>query len=75
MCGKSPKSNSGMISQEALDEFKAIWKKEFGHDIPDDIALDEATALLTEFNTVYRPIKKEWLDEYEKERVEQGKKS
>ena len=56
-----------MISKEALDEFKVIWKKEFGQDVPDDVVLDEAINPLTEFNAVYRPIKKEWLDECEKE--------
>jgi hypothetical protein len=50
-----------MISKEALDEFKTIWKEEFNEDIPDDVALKEATNLLTLMNVVYRPIKKEWL--------------
>lgn len=54
-----------MLSKQALDEFKAIWKAEFGEDVPDNIATDEAINLLTMFNTIYRPIKKEWVDEYE----------
>ncbi|KKU04269.1 MAG: hypothetical protein UY39_C0019G0008 [Candidatus Kaiserbacteria bacterium GW2011_GWC2_49_12] len=55
-----------MISQKALDEFKTIWQKEFGQDIPDDVATEEAINLLTMFNAIYRPLKKEWVDEYEK---------
>ena len=58
--------NAPMISKEALDEFKSIWKKEFGEEISDAKALDEATNLLTLMNAVYRPIKKEWLDEFNK---------
>lgn len=59
-----------MLSKQALDEFKAIWKAEFGEDIPDDIATEEAINLLTMFNAIYRPIKKEWVDEYEKKQGE-----
>lgn len=54
-----------MLSKQALDEFKAIWKKEFGQDITDDVATEEAINLLTLFNAVYRPIKKEWVFEFE----------
>ncbi|MGR3174552.1 MAG: hypothetical protein ACUZ8N_08150 [Candidatus Scalindua sp.] len=34
------------ISKEALKEYKAIYKKEFGKDISDDKALEQATNLL-----------------------------
>lgn len=53
-----------MLSKQALDEFKEIWKKEYGEDISDADALERATNLLTMFDAVYRPIKKEWLDEH-----------
>ena len=56
-----------MISRQALIEFKAVWREEFGEEIPDDFAIEEAVSLLTSFNSVYRPIKKGWVnDEYEK---------
>jgi len=55
-----------MISEKALQEFKAIYKKKTGNDISDQDALESATKLLTLVNAVYRPIKKEWLEEYEK---------
>jgi hypothetical protein len=59
-----------MISKQALEEFKEIWRKENpGKDIDDKTAMDEAVALLTLMDTVYRPIKKEWLEKY-KEGVE-----
>ncbi|HVM77191.1 MAG TPA: type II toxin-antitoxin system RelE/ParE family toxin [Candidatus Paceibacterota bacterium] len=54
-----------MVSEKALQEFKKIWREEFGEEISDQKALDEATALLALFDAIYRPIKKEWLDEYE----------
>ncbi len=55
-----------MISEKALKEFKQIWKDEFKEEIPDDYALEKAINLLTFFKNIYRPIKKEWLDEDEK---------
>lgn len=64
-----------MISHQALDDFKMIWKKEFGQDISDEKALEEGTALITLMKAVYRPVKKEWLEEYEAKRAKQGGKS
>lgn len=57
-----------MISDKALQEYKEIYKKKFGVDIDDATAMDQATNLLTLVNAVYRPIKKEWLEEYEAKR-------
>ncbi len=54
-----------MISWQALKEFKAIWKEEYGNDIPDEFALERAVDILTLMNAIYRPIKKEWLNEYD----------
>lgn len=56
-----------MISKEALEEYKAIWRKENpGQDIDDQTAMDEATALLTIMDKVYRPITKDEVEEYNK---------
>jgi hypothetical protein len=54
-----------MISGTALHDFKAVWRSEFGEDISDETAMDEATNLLSIFSAIYRPIKQEWIDEYE----------
>ena len=52
-----------MISKQALEEYKEIWRKENpGKDIDDQTAMDEAVALLTLMDKVYKPIKKEWVD-------------
>lgn len=56
-----------MLPPEALQEFKEIWKEEFGEEIPDDLATEEAINLLTLTDAIYRPIKKSWNDEYDNE--------
>ena len=54
-----------MISKQALEEFKEIWRQENpGQDIDDKTAMDQAVALLTLMDTVYKPVKKEWLEKY-----------
>ena len=55
-----------MISDKALTEFKQIWREQFKEDISDEKAAEEATNLLTMFDAIYRPIKKEWVQEKEK---------
>lgn len=54
-----------MISKEALEEFKKIYKKEYGKGISNEKAISLDTNLLIMMNAVYRPIKKEWLKESE----------
>ena len=56
-----------MISKNALEEYKEIHRQETGEVFSDDVLLDEAINLLTLFDRVYRPIKKEWLKEYGKQ--------
>lgn len=50
-----------MLSDTALNEFKAIYKKEYGVDLSDAEAAALAVSLLTLMNQIYRPIKKSWL--------------
>ena len=56
-----------MLSKQALETFKKIWREEKGEDISDEKAAEEGINLLTLFNVIYRPIKKEWLNEDKKE--------
>lgn len=63
-----------MLSKQAIDKFKEIWKSEFGHEISDDHALEQGTNLLNLMRVVYRPIKKEWLDSYNTKLKEQQEK-
>jgi len=61
-----------MISKQALEEFKETWRQENpGQDIDDATAMDQAVALLTLMDTVYKPVKKEWLEKY-KDELPQG---
>lgn len=52
-----------MISREALEKFKEIWRSECGEELTDEKAMEEAINLLTMFNAIYRPVQKEWLEE------------
>jgi hypothetical protein len=60
-----------MISKQAIDKFKEIWKSEFGEDISDEHALEQGTNLLNLMRIVHSPIKKEWLDSYNAKLKEQ----
>jgi len=55
-----------MLTKQALEEYKQLHREETGTVFPDDVLANEAINLLTLFNFVYRPIKKEWLKEYGK---------
>jgi hypothetical protein len=63
-----------MISDQALQEFKTIWREETGQEMTDKEALDAAVALLSLFDVIYRPIPKEWSDEYDKHDKNHGRK-
>ncbi len=52
-----------MLSKQALEDFKAIWRKNFNEDISDEKATEEAINLLNLFNVIYRPMPKKWMDE------------
>ena len=56
-----------MISDAALREFKEVWLHDYGFEIPDEVAIEEAVALLTMMDKVYRPLKQEEVDTYENE--------
>ncbi|HBA45521.1 hypothetical protein A2W67_01930 [Candidatus Nomurabacteria bacterium RIFCSPLOWO2_02_40_28] len=62
------KSGLFMLSQKALEEFKTIWSEEFGEEISDEFAMKQAVNLLVLFNATYKPIKNEWLKQYDDEK-------
>lgn len=64
-----------MISKQALEEFKEIWKAETGSEIDDQRALAEATRLLVFMNAIYRPLKKEWVNEDENDHAKTKNKT
>ena len=56
-----------MISDKALQEIKEVFLKEKGY-VPDEKELVlYATNLLTLMNTIYRPIKKDWVQKYDRQ--------
>jgi hypothetical protein len=61
-----------MISKEALEKFKKIYKDEFGVDLADDVALEKAASLLTMMNAIYRPIKVEDYNRLQERRKKIG---
>lgn len=62
-----------MLSEKALEDFKKIWKEEYGEDIPNEKAVELSINLLTMSDNVYRPVKQEWLDEVIKKENEAKK--
>ncbi len=63
-----------MLSQKAIDEYKTIYKKEFGKDITDAEAAEQGMKLLRLFKIIYRPIPKGWPKEYDKKLKESTKR-
>ena len=51
-----------MLSDKALQEFKEIWLEEIGEEISDERATELGINLLTLFQNIYRPVKKEWAE-------------
>ncbi len=51
-----------MITQRALQEFKDLWLKEYGTPLNDEEATEKASALLTLFDQIYKPLRKDWID-------------
>lgn len=60
-----------MLPDEAIDEFKEIYKKEFGEKLSDEEARRKAENLIKLFDAVYRPIKKTWVIKHEEGKKDQ----
>lgn len=44
------------LDKQAIDEFKQIWKKEFGEEISNERAMEEGSKLIRLFKVIYKPI-------------------
>jgi hypothetical protein len=62
-----------MLSKKALEEFRVIWRKQFGEDISDEKATEEGINLLTMMDAIYRPVRKQWVDDYDAGKHRQNK--
>ncbi|MGD0577121.1 MAG: hypothetical protein ABSA74_03550 [Candidatus Staskawiczbacteria bacterium] len=63
-----------MLSEAALQEFKKIWFEEFGEEISDEKAAELGINLLTFFDKIHRPVKKNWWQELLKKEGQENKK-
>lgn len=59
---------SCMISNKQLEEFKRIYRKQFGKDISDQDALESATKLLRLMEIVYKPMTRDEFSKLEERR-------
>ena len=56
------------LSKESIEEFKKIYKKEFGKKISDQDALEKGTKLLRLVELVYKPMAQKDYDMLQKRR-------
>jgi len=64
----TPTSKNPCSPTKLLRNLKRIWLEEIGEEISDEQAMELGLNLLSIFDAVYRPIKKEWLEEILKRR-------
>ncbi len=57
-----------LLGKKQLDEFKALYKEEFGNELSDEDALESATRLINLVKAVYKPITKADFDEFIKKK-------
>jgi hypothetical protein len=53
-----------MLSNQAIAEFKQVWKEQFGDDISDERADLEGTKLVQFMKLIYKPIPKDKHKKY-----------
>ncbi len=46
------------LSKKAIDEFREIFRKEFGEELSDNEASTRATNFLELFSLIYKPVRK-----------------
>ena len=57
------------ISQKSLDEFKSLYRKQFGKDLTDVEAREKGSQLIRFLEIVYKPMTKEEFDKLEERRT------
>jgi hypothetical protein len=60
-----------MLSKEAIDEFKQLYKEQYGEELNDFVATEAANRLIRLIDVVYRPIPKACEEQYNKIKEEQ----
>lgn len=60
-----------MLTKEAIEEFKKLYKEQYGEELNDFVATEAANRLLRLVDVVYRPIPKDWEEKYKQIEREQ----
>lgn len=61
------KENTGMVTEESLENFKQLYKKKYGIELTNEKATEQATAFLQLMNLILKgPTKKVKIEEQEK---------
>lgn len=55
-----------MLSEQAIEKYRAIYQKEFGAEISHEEAAKQAQRLLNIARVVFQPMPKGWLERYNK---------
>jgi len=53
-----------MLSKEAVEEFKKLYKEQYGEELNDFVASEAANRLVRMVELVYKPIPKAWEEKY-----------
>ncbi len=61
-----------MISKEALDKFKTLYKKHFEEELSDQVVLDKAIKLLNLMKIIYKPMTEEEYNRLQEKRKQTG---
>lgn len=60
-----------MLSKEAIEEFKKLYKDHYGEELNDFVASEVANRLVRMVELVYKPIPKAWEEDYNRIKKEQ----
>ena len=60
-----------MLSKEAIEEFKKLYKEQYGEGLNDFVATEAANRLVRMVDLIYKPIPKAWEKQYNKIKEEQ----
>ena len=61
-----------MISIDALQSFKQLWKEKFNQDISDDFAMERADKLIRMVEAIWKPMSKKEFDLVQERRKQTG---
>lgn len=61
-----------MVNEKQLAEFKALYKKHFNEELPEDIALEKAIQLVRLMEIIYKPMTEKQMEKVMRRRRELG---